>query len=44
MLTMRLLVTTMFLMSLVCGPAWAKSYDHPLIEQTYRLLPNGTRK
>jgi uncharacterized membrane protein len=38
---MRLLVTTMFLVGLVCGPAWAKSYDHPLIEQTYRLLPNG---
>src|SRR5574341_207821 len=24
-----------------CGTAWAKSYDHPRIEQTFRLLPNG---
>lgn len=26
---------------LACGTAWAKSYDHPRIEQTFRLLPNG---
>lgn len=25
----------------LAGPVWAKSYDHPLIEQTFRLLPNG---
>ena len=23
------------------GTAWAKTYDHPSIEQTFRLLPNG---
>lgn len=23
------------------GAAWAKTYDHPSIEQTFRLLPNG---
>jgi len=38
----RLLMATILLgLLLVCGPAWAKSYDHPLIEQTFRLLPNG---
>jgi len=29
-------------LALALGPiAWAKSYDHPLIEQTFRLLPDG---
>jgi len=26
---------------LACGTAWAKSYDHPLIEQTFQLLSDG---
>lgn len=27
--------------AVLAAPALAKSYDHPLIEQTFRLLPNG---
>src|SRR4030067_2202709 len=30
------------LLTLVAPAAWAKSYDHPLVEQAFRLLPNGT--
>ncbi|HET6781373.1 MAG TPA: hypothetical protein VFH67_04695, partial [bacterium] len=42
-LTMRRLLpwAILFVLLAVCGPAWAKSYDHPLIEQTFRLLPTG---
>lgn len=36
----------MFLIAMVllvaaASPVWAKGYDHPLIEQTFRLLPTG---
>jgi len=30
-----------FVLALAASPAWAKSYHHPLIEQTFRLLPDG---
>ena len=29
------------LLVLAAPPAWGKGYDHPLIEQTFRLLPTG---
>ena len=35
----RFIATALVLLSLTA--ATAKEYDHPLIEQTYRLLPNG---
>lgn len=37
----RLPVCAVLLLFVGAGPAAAKSYDHPLIEQVYRFLPNG---
>ncbi len=37
-----MLASAVLLGLLLAGsPVWAKSYDHPLIEQTFRLLPTG---
>lgn len=36
-----LTVSTVLVLIAGGGPAAAKSYDHPLIEQVYRFLPNG---
>jgi len=38
---MKRLVLLVGILALIAPLAWAKSYDHPLIEQTFRLLPNG---
>lgn len=37
----RIIGLTIVLSLLSGSPAWAKTYDHPSIEQTFRLLPNG---
>jgi len=39
----KLLSASFIVLLLIAGPGttWAKSYDHPLIEQTYRFQPNG---
>lgn len=37
----RILALGLLALLLVCGTVWAKSYDHPRIEQTFRLQPNG---
>ncbi|HEY3247385.1 MAG TPA: DUF2207 domain-containing protein [bacterium] len=37
-----MLVVVLLLLAILSTPVWAKSYDHPLIDITFRLLPNGT--
>ena len=39
---MQRLALIVALLILGAPAAWAKSYDHPLVEHTFRLLPNGT--
>ena len=39
---MQRLALIVALLILGAPAAWAKSYDHPLVEQAFRLLPNGT--
>ncbi len=38
---MRRLILLGLLILLLAPAAWAKTYDHPLIEQTFQLLPDG---
>ncbi|MGH2399845.1 MAG: DUF2207 family protein, partial [bacterium] len=35
------LLIVIWLLIAAASPAWAQGYDHPLIEQTFRLLPTG---
>ncbi|MDQ7842583.1 MAG: DUF2207 domain-containing protein [Armatimonadota bacterium] len=41
MTALRRVAPLALLLVLAASAAWAKSYDHPLIEQTFRLRPNG---
>ncbi|MDR7519987.1 MAG: DUF2207 domain-containing protein, partial [Armatimonadota bacterium] len=40
-LALLVFLLVVFLLVLTALPAWTKAYDHPLVEQTFRLLPTG---
>lgn len=40
--TLRVLALAALVCGLVAGAAWARSYDHPEVEVTFRLQPDGS--